>query len=122
MAQETSRILVTDLDGVLRVEFVDRDILDEASIRKIGAELVRRIEAVANPHVLICFRGVEHLSSAALGTLITVNSLTKKRGGQLRLSDIRPSILEVFTITKLDKLFHISDTAARALEGFGNKG
>ncbi len=119
MAHENSRIRVTDINGVMRVEFVDRDILDEASIRRISTELVQRIEAAANPQVLICFRGVEHLSSAALGTLITVNSLAKKRGGQLRLSDIRPSILEVFVITKLNKLFHISDTAEKALEGFG---
>ncbi|MSR45233.1 MAG: STAS domain-containing protein [Phycisphaerales bacterium] len=115
----TSRIRVTDLDGVMRVEFVDRDILDEAAIRQISSELVRRIDAASAPFMLISFRGVEHLSSAALGTLITVNSLAKKRGGQLRLSDIKPSILEVFVITKLNKLFHISDTAERALEGFG---
>lgn len=121
MAAENSKIRVIDIEGVMRVEFVDRDILDESAIRQINTELVRRVEAAAAPHMLISFRGVEHLSSAALGTLITVNSLTKKRGGQLRLSDIKPSIMEVFTITKLNKLFHISETAAKALEGFGRK-
>ncbi|MSQ91293.1 MAG: STAS domain-containing protein [Phycisphaerales bacterium] len=121
MSTEASRIRVTDLQGVMRVEFVDRDILDEAAIRQISSELVRRVDAAASPLMLISFRGVEHLSSAALGALITVNSLAKKRGGQLRLSDIKPSILEVFVITKLNKLFHISDTAERALEGFGRK-
>jgi len=121
MGAENSRIRVTDIQGVLRVEFVDRDILDEAAIRQINTELVRRLEAAAAPQMLISFRGVEHLSSAALGTLITVNSLTKKRGGQLRLSDIKPSIMEVFTITKLNKLFHISETAEKALVGFCRK-
>ncbi len=121
MSADTSRIRVTDLNGVMRVEFVDRDILDEAAIRQINTELIKRVEAAAAPCMLISFRGVEHLSSAALGTLITINSLSKKRGGQLRLSDIKPSIMEVFTITKLNKLFHISDTTEKALEGFGRK-
>jgi anti-sigma B factor antagonist len=121
MSTETSRIRVTDLSGVLRVEFVDKDILDEAAIRQISTELVKRVEAAAAPRMLISFRGVEHLSSAALGTLITINSLTKKRGGQLRLSDIKPSIMEVFTITKLNKLFQIFETSQKALEGFGGK-
>ncbi|NDG65148.1 MAG: anti-sigma factor antagonist, partial [Planctomycetes bacterium] len=34
---------------------------------------------------------------------------------------IKPSIMEVFTITKLNKLFHISETAEKALDGFGGK-
>ncbi len=121
MPAEASRIRITDLNGVMRVEFIDRDILDEAAIRQINTELVRRVEAAASPFMVISFRGVEHLSSAALGTLITVNSLAKRRGGQLRLAEIKPSILEVFTITKLNKLFQIFDTAEKALQGFGSK-
>lgn len=121
MSTETSRIRITDLVGVMRVEFVDKDILDESAIRKIGLELLKRVEAAAAPKIVISFRGVEHLSSAALGILITINSSAKKRGGQLRLSDIKPSIKEVFTITKLDKLFQIFETLEKAVEGFGGK-
>lgn len=120
MAIQPSRIRVSDIKGVLRVDFVDRDILDEASIRQIGSELAKCIETANAPHVLISFHGVEHLSSAALGTLITVNSLVKKKGGQLRLSNIKPSILEVFVITKLNKLFQIFDTFEQASQGFGH--
>ncbi len=120
MSTAPSRIRVVDVNGVMRVEFVDRDILDEASIRQIGAELARAIEAANAPRVLICFQGVEHLSSAALGSLITVNSLIKKRGGQLRLSNIKKSIYEVFVITKLHKLFQVFDTAEQALQGFAS--
>lgn len=116
MAKEQSQLRVTDLDGVTRFEFVDRDILDEASIRAIGEEMLGRIEATAKPRVVITFQNVEHLSSAALGTLITVSSAVKKKGGQLCLSDIKPSILEVFRITKLNRVFTIHPTAAEAVK------
>jgi anti-sigma B factor antagonist len=38
--------------------------------------------------------------------------------GKLRLCCIRPEIYEVFTITRLNKLFSIHDTQEQALEGF----
>lgn len=118
MASDVSRLRISQKDGVTRVDFVDRDILDEANIRQIGAELLKQVEAAATPKMLLCFRNVEHLSSAALGTLITLNSSVKKKSGQLRLSDIRPQIFEVFVITKLNKLFAIDETAEQALSRF----
>lgn len=118
MASDVSRLRISQKDGVTRVDFVDRDILDEANIRQIGAELLKQVESSAQPKMLLCFRNVEHLSSAALGTLITLNSSVRKKSGQLRLSDIRPQIFEVFVITKLNKLFSIDDTAEQALSRF----
>jgi anti-sigma B factor antagonist len=38
--------------------------------------------------------------------------------GQLKLSNIRPEIYEVFAITKLNKLFDIKDDEADALAAF----
>ena len=118
MASDTSRLRITEKDGVTRVDFVDRDILDEANIRQIGSELLRHVESRPSPKMLLCFRNVEHLSSAALGTLITLQSTVKKKSGQLRMSDIRPQIFEVFVITKLNKLFTVDETAEQALSRF----
>lgn len=118
MGKATSRLRVT-LDGaVTRVEFVDRNIIDEANIQQIGEELMKLVEAGTRPKLLISFKGVEHLSSAALGTLIHVHKRLEQRNGQLRLSDINPQIFEVFRITKLNKLFQVFDTADQALKSF----
>lgn len=68
--------------------------------------------------LVISFVNVEHLSSAALGTLITINNKVRQRAGQLRLCDIDPQIYEVFTITRLNKLFQIHPTAADAMKSF----
>ena len=105
-------------DGVTHVRFKDRNILEESAIQQIGDELSALIEADANPKLLLDFSGVEHLSSAALGTLITVNNKVKSKGGQLRLSDIDEQIYEVFVITKLNKLFQIHDDRAAAEKSF----
>lgn len=64
------------------------------------------------------FADVDHLSSAALGMLITINNRVRAKGGQLRLATIDPQIYEVFAITKLNKLFNICDTAEQAMSSF----
>ena len=118
MTSTESRIRVTRQDGIDCVQFLDRNILDEPMIQTIGEELGRLIAEAPHPKVLIDFEAVEHLSSAALGMLINVSNKSKDQGGQLRLSSIDPLIYEVFTITKLDKLFQIHKTASEAIASF----
>lgn len=113
-----SRLRVEKRDGVIVVGFVDRNILDEANIQAIGEEIATLIESAAQPKLLISFANVDHLSSAALGTLITVNHRVRSKQGQLRLADIDRQIYEVFEITRLTQLFKIDDTTAESLARF----
>ncbi len=118
MSENYSRVVVTRLDEAAKIHFVDRNILDESVIQQIGDEIASVIEAADRPKILLDFENVEHLSSAALGTLITVNTKVKQKGGQLRLANIDKQIYEVFMITKLNKLFQIYDTVAAAQKSF----
>jgi len=118
MATQDSRLRVKKLEDVTQIEFIDRNILDEANIQMIGEEIGALVDAHPKPKLLISFVNVDHLSSAALGTLITINNKVKGRGGQLRLADIDPQIYEVFVITRLNKLFQIHESAAEAIKSF----
>lgn len=113
-----SRLTVEHDNDVYRVGFLDRNILEEAYIHMIAAEIGQIIEQTTTPKVLICFNNVEHLSSAALGAMITINNKIKEKGGQLRLSDIAPKVNEIFLITKLNLLFQIHDHAEQAIQSF----
>lgn len=114
MAQEPARLKVTRIGDAVQVEFTSRKILDEANIAEIGEQLAAIVEREERPKIIISFEAVDHLSSAALGTLITINNKVKQKGGQLRLSNINPQIYEVFLITKLNKLFRIYPTIKEA--------
>lgn len=100
------------------VEFTNNKILDEANIKDIGDTLNALIDEGPNPKLLLDFSNVDHLSSAALGMLINVNNRIKQNNGSLRLCNIKPQILEVFVITKLNKLFRILPNRAEALASF----
>lgn len=118
MADERSHLAVKDQEGIYVVEFSDRKILDELCISEIRDELSKLVAANERIRLLLSFRNVEHLSSAALGVLITLNKQVADQKGRLKLSDITPQIFEVFKITRLNKLFDIHDTADKALSSF----
>ena len=112
------RLEVSEVGGVTVVRFVDRKILDEASIQELGSELFQLVEQENRGKLVLNFSKVDFLSSAALGKLITLDKKVKSRSGKLKLSNIRPEIYEVFAITKLNKLFDIKNDEADALAAF----
>ncbi|UCE60700.1 MAG: STAS domain-containing protein [Phycisphaerales bacterium] len=118
MAEDAPHLSVSEFNGVKVVEFADRKILEELSIDEIGEELGKLVDDAGDVKVLLDFRNVEHLSSAALGMLIKLNKKIGDRGGKLKLSEITPQIYEVFKITRLNKLFEIYDTAGEAMTSF----
>lgn len=114
----TPPLLVNEQKGIYVCEFTTSRILDESNIKEIGDTLGRLIDGREYPKILLDFTNVDHLSSAALGMLINANNRLRLRNGQLRLCKIRPQILEVFAITKLNKLFRILTTREEAFESF----
>ncbi len=113
-----NRIDVSKLGDVTVVKFLDRKILDEANIQELGGELFGLVEQDNRKAILLSFEGVEFLSSAALGKLITLDRKVKTHKGRLKLCDIRPEILEVFQITKLNKVFDIRKDQSEAISAF----
>ena len=118
MQDARSPVAVNEEQGVRVVEFTDSKILDEANIEQIGHRLFEIIGSAPKPKILLDFANVDHLSSAALGKLLQAREKVRDVNGQLRLCDIKPQIFEVFTITKLDKLFRVYPTRTDAMASF----
>ena len=110
MPETLPKLTVSQREGVCVVTFDDRKILDQILINEIGKRLSELTEAGPEPRLLLDFQNVEHLSSAALGVLITLNKQVLERQGRLVLAGIQPQIYEVFKITRLNKLFTILNT------------
>jgi len=115
---EYRRLEINEVGDVTVVRFRDKKIIEDINIQELGQELFRLIEEDGRGKLLLNFSSVDFLSSAALGKLITLDKKSKANGGVLKLSNIRPEIFEVFTITKLDRLFDIKDDEADALADF----
>lgn len=115
------------------LEFKDRDdvvvanlrlgtILDQSLIERIGAELQAAVlEAAATRKLVLNFQQVQFMSSAMLGKLVLLQKKCKTDKVALKLCGISPNVMEVFTITKLNKLFEIVKDETTAVGGFGLK-
>ncbi len=102
-------------DNVTVVSFLDRKILDELNITRIEEELFSLVDGQPRIRLVLDFANVEHLSSRALGTLISLMKRVRLQLGQLALAGIAPRIFEVFKITRLNRSFDIYDACDEAV-------
>ena len=111
--------IVEKLDVVV-VSFNDARLLDEATISVIGQEFSKlTLEAAAERKLLLSFARVSFMSSAMLGQIMRLSKQAKADKIDLKLCDISPEIMEVFKITRLEKVLDIRKTEQAALEAFG---
>ena len=111
--------LTIETDGDITIVTIrSRRVVPEMS-QSFEQRVVGAIEGIEQPKVLIDFAGVEFISSAMLGKLITLNGrVATDKGGQLKLSALDRRITEVFKITGLEELFSIHATRSEALAAF----
>ncbi|MCE5276625.1 MAG: STAS domain-containing protein [Planctomycetaceae bacterium] len=116
MREVSPRLSVTKDGDVTVVVLTDRKILDEVNIMQIGEQLNALAVAATTPRMVLDFVNVAHMSSSALGVLITLNKRVRERKGELRLCNIQPAIYEIFVITRLNEIFQISASRQEAVD------
>ncbi|TWU34199.1 STAS domain-containing protein [Novipirellula artificiosorum] len=107
---------------ILVVGFTDSKILDSQRIEQVGRELQEMIPQAIHKKMLLVFRGVSFMSSAMITKLVMLNKGCKAQGVNLKFCEVSPNVMEVFKITKLNKLFDIQDNEEKAMASFDKKG
>lgn len=115
MAESQQKFTVSRIGNTTVVKLNGPRITDQVYVSELGDELVAVLDAADPPDLLIDLDDVEFLSSSVLGKLIRLLKRVREKNGRLRLCSIRPSILEVFEITQLHKVFEIYPDAEEAL-------
>ena len=118
MPEKLSRLIITFQEDVLVIEFTDRRIVDHDTICEIHEQLAALLDQRPGLRVLINFSAVDHLSSSALGFLVSFAKRLNDSGGELKLCSIHPQIYEAFVITRLNQVFEIHDSTQAALAAF----
>ncbi len=112
------RLRLETIDGVSVVSFVDKQLITDESIQEVGDQLYSLVEKEGHKQILLNFGDVQFLSSQALGKLINLKKKVNAAKGKLKLCSIRPDLLEVFKITRLDQVFEIYEEEQQALDKF----
>ncbi|MBN2474910.1 MAG: STAS domain-containing protein [Pirellulales bacterium] len=111
---------ITDVGTIAVVRFCGRRIRDFLEIDELGRELYGLIKQDGRRKLVLDFSGVEFFSSAAIGKLISLNGKLKLQSGVLKLCSVRPELLEVFRVCRLDQVFDIRQDRADALASFSD--
>ncbi len=107
---------------VLVALFTEAKILDEAKIQQVSEELNTISDLVEHGKLLLNFTGVKFMSSSVLGRLVQLNKKCKADKTDLKMCNISPEIMEVFKITRLNKVFDIQPDEPTAISAFQKKG
>jgi len=111
-------MMIQSISNIKIVEFTVPALLDQLVIERVQQELLHLIEIAGHPKMVISFEDVGTISSAMLGTLITLNKQCKAYKGELRISHVPPAIMDVLKMTNLHKLLTIYKTTDDALKKF----
>jgi anti-anti-sigma factor len=107
---------------IVVIYFTDGKILDSQRIEQVGRELQEAVPQAIHKKLVLNFRGVSFMSSAMITKLVMLNKSCKTQGVALKFCDLSTNVMEVFKITKLNKLFDIHKTEEKAIESFDKKG
>lgn len=87
------------------ITFTTESLLSGPDIERAGAAIDAVIEEDGASFVLDCAK-LNYLSSQAIGMLVTIRKrVMSKQGGKLVLRNVRPVLMELLRITRLNKLF-----------------
>jgi len=104
-------VIVFDKKGAITIGSVGiPSLLDPLHVGEFGKQLLAHVSASGRIFLLLDFAAVEYLSSAVLMELLRANRAVRENQGRLCLWGLTPAIVEVFSITNLDKVLTIYDT------------
>ena len=114
-------------DGIVRftnegstvvVNFQRGRIREEREILKALEDLGKYIESHPGVRLLLNLENVEYLSSAGLGNLVGLLKKSRRSNGRLKLCRLQESIMELFEVMRLTKIFEIHETQEEAVRAF----
>jgi anti-sigma B factor antagonist len=117
-----SAITVEAKEEVTVIYFSDGKILDNQRIEQVGKELQGAVPQAIHKKLLLNFRGVSFMSSAMITKLVLLSKSCKAMNVNLKFCEVSPNVMEVFKITKLNKVFDIQNTEDKAIASFDKKG
>lgn len=111
------QIKISEKDDVA-VVFLSGSI-DALSLSDLDIGFNRTIQT-GKKKILLNMKGLTFLNSRAIGALISFNKWVKKVGGNLKIAEIPPNILQVFKMVRLDALIPMYPLSKEALESFNS--
>ena len=117
-----ARIAVQEEPGLRIIQFQDRRLFDDATVRDVFDQLAGALPRNASTAVILDFVNVETLSSSMLGKLILIQRKMDGMKARLRLCEMNNTVRMVFRSTNLDRLFRIDRDVNESRDALADAG
>ena len=84
----------------------------------ILGDVIRELAKKGQNRILLNLKDVRYIDSSGIGDLVRSVTSLRREGGDLKLLNPAPMVLEVLHITRLDKILEIKDDELLAVRSF----
>lgn len=113
-----SGLVITQIQGVVVVNFRNQSILDGASIDAIAAQLYALVDQQAHRKIVLDFNAVRFLSSQVIGALLQMDKKVKAIKGKVVICGMKPNLFKIFETMNLHKILTFAEDEEKALNSF----
>ncbi|MGA2500996.1 MAG: STAS domain-containing protein [Tepidisphaeraceae bacterium] len=119
MEKQTQDYVVRELDGVTVVRFTNKSLTATHDLDRIAHEL-NELVATGTHRIVLDFKHVEYISSAALGMMISLHKRLDDLKGGLILSHPE-NIADLLRVSRTDKFFRTAADPKVAVKIFSGQ-
>ncbi|NOZ23718.1 MAG: STAS domain-containing protein [Planctomycetes bacterium] len=101
-------------DGVSILRLKEGTIREGSFLEQAHEDLQEFAEKVGGK-VILDFSNLEFISSAGISLILWFSELLRSQGGQLKICEASPDVLDIFKVGKLDTVLPFHDTTDEAL-------
>ena len=105
----------SSLESGARVVAISGSLADEGNVN--AKEIFLRVLDEKPSRLVVDLAETDYVSSSGIGLLVSVLRRCRQAGISLSICSLRPEILELFKLTRLNQVFEIQETRAAALAG-----
>ncbi len=109
-------ITILDLDGRITLT----DTLWSAS-GVVLSKVIREQLKDGERKILLNFKGVTYMDSSGIGDLAAALTAVQRQGGELKLVNLTPKLVDLLRITRLNSIFDIRDDENSAIQAFSSE-
>ncbi len=115
-------LIVQRYDNIVLAKVAKDRLLEPAAITALSDALIAEVNRAAmRPSLVLDLADVAYLSSAMIGKLVAVLKAVKGSKGRMALAGVKASIMPLFKVTQLDKLFDFSAEAEQIILAYRRK-
>lgn len=115
-------LMISQADGITFATITTPSLTEGSAIEALSAELYKLTDEYDYKKLVVDFQHVHFLSSRMISTLTMLHKKSVAIKGKVIMCNMRPELLKVFQITKLDKLLNFADDEKKAVKKFKSWG